>query len=131
MIIAEHLYLNGYITYPRTESTSYPKTFEFGAIIQALRKYQKQEGNVIAEYALALDKEGITKPRAGYDAGDHPPITPTNKTPFSLGSEEHKLYEYIVKHFLASVSQDLKYEKKTVVFQTLGTKPEELIKFKL
>lgn len=39
MQTAEHLYLNGYITYPRTESTSYPKTFEFGAILSALRKY--------------------------------------------------------------------------------------------
>jgi DNA topoisomerase-3 len=39
MNIAEHLYLNGYITYPRTESTSYPKTFEFGSIISALKKY--------------------------------------------------------------------------------------------
>ena len=51
MNIAEHLYLNGYLTYPRTESTSYPKTFEFGSIISALKKYQKQEGNYISEYS--------------------------------------------------------------------------------
>lgn len=104
MNTAEHLYLGGYVTYPRTESTSYPKTFEFGAILSALKKYQKQEGNYIAEYAGIMEKEGITKPRNGYDAGDHPPITPTNKTPFALGPDEYKLYEYIVKHFLASVS---------------------------
>ena len=29
MQIAEHLYLSGYVTYPRTESSSYPKNFDF------------------------------------------------------------------------------------------------------
>lgn len=82
MNVAEHLYLNGYITYPRTESTSYPKTFEFGAVISALKKYQKQENHHISEYSSQIEKEGISKPRVGYDAGDHPPITPTNKVPF-------------------------------------------------
>jgi len=32
MVIAERLYLRGYLTYPRTESTSYPKAFDFQGI---------------------------------------------------------------------------------------------------
>ena len=36
MSIAERLYLSGLITYPRTESTSYPGKFEFKSIIHAL-----------------------------------------------------------------------------------------------
>ena len=32
MHIAERLYLSGYTTYPRTESTSYPKAFDFKGI---------------------------------------------------------------------------------------------------
>jgi len=34
MRVAEHLYLSGYITYPRTESTSYPSSFNFREIIE-------------------------------------------------------------------------------------------------
>lgn len=36
MSIAERLYLSGLITYPRTESTSYPSKFEFKSILNAL-----------------------------------------------------------------------------------------------
>ena len=36
MHAAERLYLSGYITYPRTESTAYPKAFNFREILQAL-----------------------------------------------------------------------------------------------
>lgn len=42
--------------------------------------------------------------------GDHPPITPTVKIPNSFRSdEEKKLYEYIVRHFLGSISPDAKF----------------------
>ena len=34
MSTAEHLYLSGYLTYPRTESTSYPKNFDFKEIVE-------------------------------------------------------------------------------------------------
>jgi DNA topoisomerase IA len=38
--------------------------------------------------------------------GDHPPITPTVNFPRSLPGSEEKMYEYISKHYLASISQD-------------------------
>ena len=34
--MAERLYLEGYITYPRTESTSYPDKFNFKGVVTAL-----------------------------------------------------------------------------------------------
>lgn len=36
MNIAERLYLSGLITYPRTESTSYPQKFDFKSILHAM-----------------------------------------------------------------------------------------------
>jgi DNA topoisomerase-3 len=35
MKIAENLYLGGYITYPRTESTQYSENFEFMDIVNS------------------------------------------------------------------------------------------------
>lgn len=36
MHVAERLYLSGLLTYPRTESTSYPNKFEFKSVINSL-----------------------------------------------------------------------------------------------
>ncbi|EAS05803.2 DNA topoisomerase I (macronuclear) [Tetrahymena thermophila SB210] len=108
MHVAERLYLNGYITYPRTESTAYPKAFQFREILNSLQSdsdYGKFASNLLQDYK---------QPRSGVDMGDHPPITPTTNYPNSLGGDERKLYDYISKHFIASLSEDCKYKKITI-----------------
>lgn len=48
--------------------------------------------------------EGINKPRKGHDAGDHPPITPMKlATRSDLDGDAWKLYDYIARHFIATV----------------------------
>lgn len=43
--------------------------------------------------------------RKGHDAGDHPPITPMKSaTEGDLDHESWKLYDYITRHFIATVS---------------------------
>lgn len=71
MKIAEHLYLRGFITYPRTESTTYSSNFNFKEILA-----QHQGHSEWGEYASRLLREGYAKPKKGVDVGDHPPITP-------------------------------------------------------
>ena len=56
-----------------------------------------------------MNEGGHNKPRPGKDCGDHPPITPTVNLPRSLKGEEERLYEYISRHYLASLSPDHKY----------------------
>jgi hypothetical protein len=50
--------------------------------------------------------EGINKPRKGNDAGDHPPITPMKLASRNdLDGDAWKLYDYITRHFIATVRQ--------------------------
>lgn len=59
---------------------------------------------VWGDIARNLLKTGLTPPRKGFDAGDHPPIAPMRLvTPTELGGEASRLYGYIAQHFLATV----------------------------
>lgn len=49
--------------------------------------------------------QGMNRPRKGKDAGDHPPITPMKAASRSeLDTEAWKIYDYITRHFIATVS---------------------------
>jgi len=48
--------------------------------------------------------EGFTKPKSGHDAGDHPPITPTIKTPNDLDGVQRRLYDFVARHYLGSLA---------------------------
>ena len=52
--------------------------------------------------------------------GDHPPITPTTNIPQDLNGDALQLYEYISRHFLASISPDSKFNKTTIKFRVAG-----------
>uniref|UniRef100_A0A8C3K901 DNA topoisomerase n=1 Tax=Calidris pygmaea TaxID=425635 RepID=A0A8C3K901_9CHAR len=68
-------------------------------------------------WVKALLSEGINRPRKGHDAGDHPPITPMRAaTEAELGTDGWRLYEYITRHFIATVSADCKYLQTTISF---------------
>jgi len=71
MGVAETLYLRGYLTYPRTETNAYPKTFDLQSTVAAQRSQPIWGG-----YVNELLHNGLNRPRDGTDAGDHPPITP-------------------------------------------------------
>lgn len=107
---AEALYIRGYLSYPRTESTAYPKTFDFEG---ALRPHVKHE--IWGTYVSSLLEIGLTPPRGGSDQGDHPPITPLRAaTEAELGGALYRVYEYVTRHFIATVSPDCSYDSHKV-----------------
>ncbi|XP_060050632.1 DNA topoisomerase 3-beta-1 isoform X5 [Erinaceus europaeus] len=113
MQTAERLYTQGYISYPRTETTHYPENFD-------LKGPLRQQANhpYWADTVKQLLTEGINRPRKGHDAGDHPPITPMRSaTEAELGSEAWRLYEYITRHFIATISYDCKYLQSSISFR--------------
>lgn len=108
---AEKLYISGYISYPRTESSKYPENFDLKAALASIKN-----GDFVEEVTDLLSN-GFQKPTRGHDAGDHPPITPTGILDKNFDSGSSILYDYILKHFLASLSQDCKYLKLVADFE--------------
>ncbi|XP_040369101.1 DNA topoisomerase 3-beta isoform X2 [Rosa chinensis] len=59
--------------------------------------------------------------KASSDAGDHPPVTPLRSaTEDMLGNDAWRLYEYVCKHFIGTVSPDCKYVRTKAEFSIGG-----------
>ncbi|MFW9853879.1 MAG: DNA topoisomerase [Candidatus Thorarchaeota archaeon] len=119
--IAERLYNNGFITYPRTESSYYlqkdltPLTNKFVG--------HPEFGNA-AQEAIAIG--GTTNPSKGRFTKDHEPIRPAkaatrpeiaksfSKTP-SMINHAWAIYVYVVWRFLATVHIDAKVTNQYLV----------------
>eukprot|EP00971_Amphidinium_carterae_P078964 1562342-Amphidinium_carterae.2 len=71
MHMAEQLYLRGFLTYPRTETNTYPANFDLKGTVAAQRNHPHW-----GDYVRGLLDRGLSKAREGVDMGDHPPITP-------------------------------------------------------
>ena len=110
--IAEHLYLRGYTTYPRTESTDFSPNFDFVEVIKE-HVHHPEWG----KFAQNLLKNGHNRPKKGIDAGDHPPITPVRAAERGeLSDGEWKVYQFIARSFLGCISSDATYDSVAVVF---------------
>ncbi|KAF0307218.1 DNA topoisomerase 3-beta-1 [Amphibalanus amphitrite] len=116
MQIAERLYTQGYISYPRTETTQYPENFD---LLGAVR--QQRDSAVWGEQVRALLEAGLRLPRRGVDAGDHPPITPMRlASRHALDDDSWRIYDYVVRHFIATVHRDCSYLSTTVTVRLGG-----------
>jgi DNA topoisomerase III len=114
MSIAEKLYQQGWISYPRTETDQFSRDFDLHSIIRK----QIQDGNW-GTYAQGLVDGAFRTPRSGRNNDQaHPPIHPVNYVaPTSLDANERKVYEFVVRRFLACCSDDAKGEATTVELQ--------------
>lgn len=116
MQLAERLYTQGFISYPRTESTAYPSSFDFKSALGVLAN-----NPTLGQYVQQLLTYGYCKPRGGVDVGDHPPITPMKSaTEDQLGRDAWRLYQYVCQHFIGTVSFDCKYVRRKVEFSAGG-----------
>lgn len=113
MQAAERLYLSGYLSYPRTESTAYPQSFDIKSTLQSQTNDNRWGG-----YVCNLLKEGHNKSRGGVDMGDHPPITPCRSAgPGELSGDMARIFDLVVRHFIASVSHDAVWRSTRVDFE--------------
>ncbi|MBC7100886.1 DNA topoisomerase I [Methanothermobacter tenebrarum] len=97
--IAQNLYLEGYISYPRTSSQKLPKTIKYEKIFKGLSKDPR-----FKEKIKNLKKP--LKPHEGKKEDEaHPAIHPTGLLPKKLGKHEKKVYELIVYRFISAFSE--------------------------
>ena len=117
MRIAESLYMDGYISYPRVDNTVYPSTLDLRETVQAIA------GNpAYAPYCKKLLAKGeLTATRGKKETTDHPPIYPTAlATPDNLAPADWKLYNLIARRFLATLSDAATVEGTKVTLDVAG-----------
>ena len=100
MRLAESLYMDGLISYPRVDNTVYPSSLDLRDCVRTLSK--------VPQYAPAckslLAQKTLHATRGKQETTDHPPIYPTGAAdPDRLEPAEWKLYNLIARRFLATL----------------------------
>ncbi|KAJ3034776.1 DNA topoisomerase 3-alpha [Rhizophlyctis rosea] len=109
MSVAEGLYQQGIISYPRTETDVFANQFDLHSLIRAQTGDDRWGG-----YAQSLLDGKFKRPRKGKnDDQAHPPIHPVRAAP-NLTGDDKKLFEFITRRFLACCS-DAAHGNETVV----------------
>ncbi len=111
MRIAENLYMNGLISYPRVDNTVYPESLNLGEVLKVI------QGNQVFGYLAKelLSLKQLTPTRGKKEATDHPPIYPTGLAQVEdLKKEEWKVYELVARRFLATLSSPAVVESARV-----------------
>ncbi|KAJ3370037.1 hypothetical protein HDU91_006698 [Kappamyces sp. JEL0680] len=114
MKIAEKLYNEGIISYPRTETDVFAPTFDVMSLIEK----QTSDPNW-GTYATGLLNGKFKQPRKGsHNDEAHPPIHPVRSATNLVGNEK-KLYDFITRRFLACCSMEARGQG-TQISLTLG-----------
>ncbi len=100
MKIAEDLYMSGYISYPRTDNTVYPKALNLKTALTNIRGSEFDR-----EISEILSQDKIIPSRGKVSTTDHPPIYPVKPAKKkSLKKSYWDVYELIVRRFLATLA---------------------------
>src|SRR5919202_1726982 len=115
--IAEDLYTEGYISYPRTDNTVYPWSLDLREVLGQLKRVEGVES-----HADELLESGKLSPTRGKkETTDHPPIYPTDHaSKDTLRDDQWKIYQLVVRRFLATLSEPAKTLRTTVRLESGG-----------
>ena len=104
MRIVQGLYMKGYVSYPRTDSEAYPPTLDLNEILSELNK-----SSSYSKFVQEITKTTL-HPTKGKEAKDHPPIHPVMLPKEKLPAQEAKIFDLIVRRFLATLANPSKEE---------------------
>ncbi|TLM97957.1 MAG: DNA topoisomerase, partial [Actinobacteria bacterium] len=116
MRIAESLYMNGLISYPRVDNTVYPSSLDIKGIVSTLANVP-----VYRAYAQTLLGGPLHATRGKKETTDHPPIHPTGEgDPDKMKPEEWKLYNLVARRFMATLSGPATIEGTKLTIEVNG-----------
>ncbi|MFO7966944.1 MAG: DNA topoisomerase I [Archaeoglobaceae archaeon] len=116
MSVAEGLYMNGLISYPRTDNTVYPKSLNVKSIASQFKK-----SDFSKEAEIVFSQKKISPSRGKKETKDHPPIYPTAvASQDKLGADDWKIYELVVRRFLATLAPNAVWEVKNARIDANG-----------
>ncbi|KAJ2158532.1 DNA topoisomerase 3-alpha [Coemansia sp. RSA 552] len=103
MSIAETLYNQGFVSYPRTETDQFDRNMGLSELVARLTQYQP-----FSAYAQKLVDGEFRWPRQGRNNDKaHPPIHPVAPAN-NLSGDQKRVYEFITRRFLACCSENAK-----------------------
>ncbi len=126
--VTQNLYINSYISYPRTSSDQLPESIKYK---QLLQKLSRQTAYKRLCEKLLLQK--TLKPNNGNKKDPaHPACHPTGEAPKNLRADALKVYDLLVHRTLASFAEPAKRETTKLAidcggepFQAQGTRTVE------
>ena len=117
--VAERLYLDALISYPRTSSQKLPSSIDYREVLQRLSKNPKYE----RQAAALLDIRDLHPNEGKKMDPAHPAVYPTGGLPKrSLEPREFKVHDLIVKRFMATFGQPATRETVKATISVNGLK---------
>ena len=126
--IAQELYTAGVISYPRTSSQQLSEKLGFKKILTQLQKqkeYSELSRRLLSKKSLIPNNGKKTDPA-------HPAIYPTGNVPSLSNEREQRVYDLIVKRFMATFAEEALRETMTIdvnckgeIFIAKGTRTVE------
>jgi DNA topoisomerase-1 len=115
--IAQQLYLDALISYPRTSSQKLPSIINYRKILNSLKRkatYKKLASKLLEKEEL-VPREGTKEDTA------HPAIYPTGNLPEKpLGEPERRVWDLIVRRFMAVFGDETLKERLKVQLEVNG-----------
>ncbi|MFH1721442.1 MAG: DNA topoisomerase I [Candidatus Altiarchaeota archaeon] len=116
--VAQELYTSALISYPRTGSQELPVVLNLKEIVRRV-----SENPFYTDVCRVLISKEQLNPANGKKTDPaHPAIHPTGVRPANLGSAEEKIYDLIVRRFLATFGEPAKRETVKVELDCKGNR---------
>ena len=116
LAIGQELYTNSYISYPRTSSNQLPPEVGYKKVLTQLSN--NSEYQLIIDELFSIKKTLIPNNGKKKDPA-HPAIYPTGELARNLDERQQKIYDLIVKRFIATFADSATRETVKINFNVL------------